>query len=146
MNISSTLTFSEKPFLASSCCGGGETKSVWIKRVDTICRLAIAVFAAVIAPHYFIVSSFIGLAVGALYATTRYIQHLPMFPDGTSKPVCAQGYMDFLAGMRFPPVVGTAATTAFIAAHMRHDPQFYVPFCGLFLGFMAGREIVTLCR
>jgi hypothetical protein len=54
--------------------------------------------------------------------------------------------MEFLTGMRFPPLVGSLATATFIGAHMRHDPSFYVPFCGAFLGFWIGREFVTEIR
>lgn len=145
MNISSTATFSTNPMPSiSGCCGGEASHSPWLKRIDTICRVAIGVFSAFIAPTYFAISFAIGFVSGAVYAATRYFQNKPMFPEGTSKPVCAQGYMDFLTGMRFPPVVGTLATTAFIAAHARHDPKFYVPFCGVALGFLTGREIVTL--
>ncbi|MEI8365467.1 MAG: hypothetical protein WCF65_03520 [Parachlamydiaceae bacterium] len=145
MTISSTPIFSGNSApTASGCCGGESPVSPWLKRVDKICRVAIAVFAAIIAPTYFAVSFAIGSVAGAVYATTRHLQHKPMLPEGTSKPVCAQGYMDFLAGMRFPPAIGTIATTAFIAAHTRHDPKFYVPFCGLFLGFLCGREIVSI--
>ena len=145
MSIFSTPLISEdsrNP--VSSCCPSDEAVHPWIKQVDTICRIAIAVFAVVIDPVYFAVSFTIGTIAGAAYAASRYIQHKVMYPEGKSKPVCAQGYMDFLAGMRFPPPIGTLATAEFIGAHMRHDPKFYVPFCGLFLGFFVGRESVSI--
>lgn len=131
-----------------SCCQAKPTSSSrnWQKVVDLICRLAIGVFCAVLSPLAFAASFGLGIALGATYAISRICQNKPMFPDGQSKPVCAQGYMDFLSGMRFPPTVGTLATTAFIGAHMRHDPQFYVPFCGLFLGFWIGREAAQSIR
>jgi len=144
MSISSTQTFSYDA--VSPCCKNEGQTPPWLKCVDTICRIAIGAFAAFIAPHHFLVSFGLGAFGGIAYASIRYLQQKPMFPTGESKPVCAQGYMDFLSGMRFPPVIGTIATATFIAAHMRHDPQFYVPFCGFFLGFWIGRETVTLCK
>jgi hypothetical protein len=126
---------------ATNCCGTITQSSQLQKTVDLICRLALGAFAALTAPISFGISLGVGLLIGSVYAITRIQQNLPMFPDGESKPVCAQGYMDFLSGMKFPPLVGTLATTAFIAAHTRHDPAFYVPFCGLFIGFWTGREL-----
>lgn len=122
------------------CCPVANKPSQWQKTVDVICRIAIGAFAALYAPLPFLVSLSIGIAGGASYAGTRLYQKKTMFPDGESKPVCAQGYMDFLSGMRFPPLIGTLATATFIAAHTRHDPLFYAPFCGLFIGFWLGRD------
>lgn len=127
-----------------SCCEKEVSSSPWLKQVDLICRISIGIFGAIIAPMPFLIFFGSGLLGGAVYAITRKVQNKPMYPDGTSKPVCAQGYMDFLSGMRFPPTIGTLATTSFIAAHMRHDPAFYAPFCGLFLGFWIGREGASL--
>lgn len=131
----------------STCCQKAPaSETAWLKRVDLICRIAIGIFGAYIAPLPLLISFAIGSIVGAVYTATRYLQNKPMYPDGQSKPVCAQGYMDFLSGMRFPPLIGTLATTSFIAAHMRHDPLFYAPFCGLFLGFWIGREGTAVCH
>lgn len=126
---------------SSGCCQPANPQaSAWLKKVDLICRIALGVFAAVIAPAPFACSIGIGFIGGMAYAITRLCQHKPLFAAGESKPVCAQGYMDYLSGMRFPPVVGSLATASFIGAHMRHDPQFYVPFCGLFIGLWLGRQ------
>jgi hypothetical protein len=138
-----TIANISAPILApsnSTCCSVPEKTSKWQKTVDMICRVAISIFAAIYAPLPFFVSLSIGAVGGATYAATRLYQKKTMFPDGESKPVCAQGYMDFLSGMRFPPLVGTLATATFIAAHIRHDPLFYAPFCGLFIGFWLGRD------
>lgn len=146
MNIAKSPNTSFQ-FSPSPCCRTkSDTSSVALKNVDIVCRIAIGIFGTFIAPAPLLISFGIGVIGGSVYAATRHIQNKPMYPNGQSKPVCAQGYMDFLSGMRFPPVVGTIATTAFIGAHMRHDPQFYAPFCGFFLGFWIGRESVTFCH
>lgn len=142
MNVSASAT----PPSITSCCATDNAPSPWLHRADVICRIALTALAAVIAPWPMLISFSVGLIAGSVYAVVKLIQKQPMFPNGESKPVCAQGYMDFLSGMRFPPLMGTAATTAFIAAHMRHDPQFYVPFCGLFTGFWIGREAAILAK
>ena len=130
----------------SSCCSPNVAVPPWLKKVELVCRIALAVFAAVKAPILFAISSGVGFVCGIGYAVVKLLQATPMAPEGSEKPVCAQGYMDFLSGMRFPQPIGTLATTAFIAAHMRHDPQFYVPFCGLFVGFWFGKEAVVVTR
>lgn len=142
MNVSSSV---HAPSIVS-CCATDSEPSPWTQRTDVICRIALTALAAAIAPWPMLISFSAGLIAGSVYAAVKLIQKQPMFPNGESKPVCAQGYMDFLSGMRFPPLIGTAATTAFIAAHMRHDPQFYVPFCGLFTGFWIGRETAILAE
>lgn len=124
----------------TSCCQGSSKVSPWLKRIDRICRIAIGIFAVWMAPIPFSIALGVGILAGGGYALACHLKNKPMFPSGDSKPVCAQGYMDFLSGMRFPPEIGTLATAAFIGAHMRHDPQFYAPFCGLFLGLWIGRE------
>lgn len=140
------MTISQQPYDAkfiaveTSCCAPFSKPSQLQKNIDILCRLALGVFAAIYAPLPFLVSLSTGLVGGAAYTFTRLYQNLSLFPDGESKPVCAQGYMDFLCGMRFPPIIGTLATATFIAAHTRHDPFFYAPFCGLFIGFWLGRE------
>jgi len=132
--------------IPESCCKPQNTTPKWLKNVDIICRVALGIFAAWLAPLTFSVAFGLGALIGASYAIERYFREQPMFPNGESKPVCAQGYMDFLTGMRFPPVVSSLATATFIGAHMRHDPQFYVPFCAVFLGFWVGRESASLIR
>lgn len=133
-------------FAPASCCQPINTRPDYLKKIDLVCRIALGAIATIISPSLFAISMGAGLALGVGYAALRYCQQKPLFPAGESKPVCAQGYMDFLSGMRFPPEIGSVATTAFIAAHMRHDPQFFVPFCGLFIGFWLGREMVTAAR
>lgn len=131
----------------TSCCAPNNTDNsapAWLKQVDVVCRVALGTFAVYLAPIVCSISLSVGLVAGAAYTLARKWQQLPLMPFGESKPVCAQGYMDYLSGMRFPPLVGNLATATFIAAHMRHDPQFYVPFCGIFIGFWLGREAVTL--
>lgn len=130
-----------------SCCNSSQAPlPPWLKKVDLICRIALGALAALLAPVPFSISFSLGLVIGTVYAAERYLRKKPMFPEGESKPVCAQGYMDFLSGMRFPPIIGSLATATFIGAHMRHDPVFYVPFCGLFIGLWTGRESVTLLK
>ncbi|HEV8051716.1 MAG TPA: hypothetical protein VGP47_04410 [Parachlamydiaceae bacterium] len=146
MNITTSPIASSTISPKSPCCSVTAKPSLLQANLDTICRIALGVFAALYAPVTFAVTFGIGMISGSAYAITRISQNKPMYPDGESKPVCAQGYMDFLSGMRFPPAIGTLATAAFIAAHTRHDPQFYAPFCGLFIGFWLGRQSILLQR
>jgi hypothetical protein len=127
-------------FIQTDCCHPKAEHFRFQKTLDSVCRIAIGVFAAIYAPVTFFISLQAGFLAGTGYAVYRLYQNKPMFPDGENKPVCAQGYMDFLSGMKFPPPAGTIATAIFIAAHTRHDPSFYAPFCGLFIGFWLGRE------
>ena len=130
------------------CCGGSAltASKALLRVVDNVCRVALGVFACYVAPKLMAATLVVGVLIGGSYAAIKLASQQAMFPNGTSKPVCAQGYMDFLSGMRFPPLVGTIVTSAFIAAHIRHDPPFYVPFTGLFLGFWIGREAVVFAR
>lgn len=122
-----------------NCCRS-KKKPQWLKYVDLVCRVALGVFAGFLAPLPLIISLSMGIGVGSLYWLAGHWSKELLMSSGETKPVCAQGYMDYLSGIRFPPVIGSMATATFIAAHMRHDPQFYVPFCGVFIGFWIGRE------
>lgn len=128
------------------CCDDQVQAIPWLKRIDLICRVALGTFAALLAPWPFAASAGVGMALAAAYAIISRIDKRWLFPLGDNRPVCAQGYMDFLTGVRFPPLIGALATAAFIAAHMRHDPLFYVPFCGICLGFWAGRNVVNAVK
>lgn len=133
--------------LEKSCCPENmQPPSPWLKSVDLICRIAIGVFGAILAPLHFAVSFALGSIIGGGYAIIKWIRSESVPQNGTSKPICAQGYMDFLSGMRFPPLINTLATASFIGAHLRHDPLFYVPFSGLFLGFWIGKDSMALTR
>lgn len=145
MTITQPLTHPESS-IPQNCCSSDIKSYSFQKTVDTICRIAIGVFAAAYAPVPFLISMHVGLLAGAVYAISRIYQSKPMLPEGENKPVCAQGYMDFLSGMKFPPPAGTLATAVFIAAHTRHDPLFYSPFCGLFIGFWLGRQGMISAR
>jgi len=132
----------EKP----SCCAVESKFSYQQKVMDTICRLAIGVFAALSDPVSFFISFGIGLSTGLIYSIIKLRNNEEIFPGGESKPVCAQGYMDFLSGMRFPAPAGTIAMATFIVAHTRCDPTFYIPFSGVFLGFWAGTQGALYAR
>lgn len=125
----------------SSCCATTSPSS-WTKKVSVICRIFLCVIGIAIAPVSFLTSLTLGMIIGTCYLLTK-----KDFRDsGDSKPVCAQGYMDFLADMRFPTTAGTIATAVFIAEHLHHNPKFYVPFCGFFLGFWFSRSMQRIMQ
>jgi len=125
----------------SACCSPkNEMESPWIKRVNIICSIAIGVFSATLAPELFAASLAVGFVAGGLYVLSTYWQKEIVLPESKGVPVCAIGYMELLSKRRFPPIMGLAVTSALLSRHIHHDPQFYVPFCGLFLGFWIGIE------
>jgi hypothetical protein len=126
----------------STCCTTKKETDSLQKIVDTTCRVALGIISAICAPLQFALSFIAGFFAGSVYE----IKYQSPFADADSKPVCAQGYMDFLSGTRFPPPMVTLATAAFIAEHTCHHPQFYSPFCGLFLGFWVGRHGADYAR
>lgn len=138
----SRVNFSTAP----SCCSNKTEVANWVKTVDLICRVALTAFGAAIAPLFFGVALGVGVFLGTVYAIVRYTQHKPLLEQDDSKPICAQGFMNYLSGMRFPPVVNSVVTAAFIGAHIRHDPQFFVPFVGLFVGIWIGRDGAEMVR
>jgi hypothetical protein len=127
----------------SSCCDAPSKKSSLIKIIEIICRIALAILAAVLAPVPFFISFAVGTSIGIGYGVYLKLKNR-MGSIGENKPVCASGYMEFLANQKFPILVSTLGTGVFIAAHARHDPFFYSPFIGLFTGFGVGRNLVQL--
>lgn len=138
----SRVNFSTEP----SCCSNKTEVTNWVKTVDLVCRIALTAFGAVIAPLFFGIAVGVGVLLGASYAIVRYIQDKPLLEQDDAKPICAQGFMNYLSGMRYPPAVNSVVTAAFIGAHIRHDPQFFVPFVGLFVGIWIGRDGTDLVK
>ncbi len=122
----------------ASCCAKRKLENeAMLRLLDRLCRIALAIFAAIIAPELFAISFGIGVAAAIVHACA--------YPDairsaGNLKPVCGQGYMEFLSGKSFEPWIVHVVTTLFVGAHVRHDPHFFVPFCGLFIGWRGGEE------
>lgn len=118
------------------CCSKkAQDNAQWVQILSQVCRVALAVFAYIVSPLLFTVSFAAGVVSALAYiaCTKGGDQNL-----GTLRPICGQGYMEFLSGKAFPLWTVYVVTTAFIAAHVRHDPVFFVPFCGLFIGWWAG--------
>jgi hypothetical protein len=144
-NILNTKPAGYTIFANNLCCEAKVVESEYLNKIEIICRIALGVFATMLSPWTFTISLNIGFTIGAGYSLINYWQNEPISAS-RGKPICAQGYMNFLSGMRFSPLIDSLATTTFIGAHMRHDPQFYVPFCGLFLGLWLGREMVCASK
>lgn len=128
---------------SNDCCSnqtGKKPVPAYVKAIELICRIAIAVFALVVQPVLFAISFGIGSAVGAAYAIYLKIKNDPNSLEGDAQPVCAQGFMEYLSGMKYPLGISTAVTGIFIAEHVYHNPCFYVPFAGFFVGLWAGKE------
>lgn len=104
-----------------------------------VCRVAVAAFALYMNAVYFAVSFGCGLLFGVAYALWSQ-----QSGQANGKPVCATGFMEFLSGMRWPAAASMISTALFIVSHLRHDPLFFVPFCGFFSGVWAGRELYAI--
>lgn len=118
------------------CC-----KAESVEGLDRICRIALAVFALCVNSSLFFTSFTAGLSAAIVYDLLH-----PSQKSSTLLPVCGQGYMEFLSKRSYPKWTVHVVTTAFIGAHIRHDPLFFVPFCGAFVGVWAGGEVVHFLR
>lgn len=110
--------------------------------IELISRAALAAFALVMSPENFLLFGGIGLATGIAYAIYKIIRNEPIEP-GLARPSCAQGFFDYLSGMRCSGIVSTVITTVFIAGHMHHS-SFYVGFCAMPIGIFVGAQIVAV--
>lgn len=124
-----------------NCCDKQPAPNQNLKLIDRVCKIAIALFAFYLSPITYAATCTLGLTVGLGVGLYRQFKELAPLPEGEGRPICAQGYMDFLSGIRFPSEMSNIATAVFIGACIRHDPVFYIPFSGFFLGFGAGHEI-----
>lgn len=117
----------------------------FLQAVEITCRIALAAFAAFVAPIPFAISASIGACLGAGYALLVLLKKFHWTSVQNIMPACAQNFMEYLSGTKFPAVVARIVTAVFIGAHIYHDPKFFVPFCGVFLGFWIGKEVVHGC-
>lgn len=106
--------------------------------VELVCRVALAIFAAIINLKLFAISSGIGVVIGVAYAIYKNILKEPL-EVGLARPSCAQGFFDYLSGLRCPALVSTVITAVFIGGHMHHSP-FYIGFCGVPFGIWLGSQ------
>lgn len=133
----------QTPQVQSGSCGMEPAPSPWLKRIELVCRVALGVFAAYIAPLYFAISFSIGILIGAAYQIVVAIKNKTLLGAGEARPVCAQGFMEYLSGMKFAPEIAAVVTAVFIGDHVHHRPGFYVPFCGVFVGFWGGTQLTS---
>lgn len=122
---------------SQSCCKATGDKAM-LELLDKACRIALAIFSAFINPFLFAVSFGIGAVGSLVYVLATSGKGAGA---GNLKPVCGQGYMEFLSGRSYPAWTVHVITTVFVGAHVRHDPKFFVPFCGLFIGIWVGAEV-----
>ena len=126
-----------------TCCGKKSEHEEILQMLDKVCRIALAILSAMIFPLLFQIS----FAVGVLSSIGYFIYTQGCDTSGgTLRPLCGQGYMEFLSGRAFSPWVAHVVTTLFVAAHIRHDPLFFVPFCGVFVGWWAGEEVALAAQ
>lgn len=121
-----------------NCCAPPKSQR-FLTAVETICKVALSIFAAYVSPLYFSVSALAGILAGMGYAIYKICSKDPIL-QGDARPSCAQGFFDYLSGIRCPRLASAVITAVFIAGHMYHSP-FYVAFCGVPIGFFVGSQI-----
>lgn len=137
--------YSFKPLeVQNGGCCDKKTETVKTSRlsqaVELVCRVALGVMAALAAPVPFAISFGIGAAAGVTYTVIQKLSKGKLSENADARPACAQGFMEYLSGTKFPAVVVQVVTAIFIGAHIHHQPGFYVPFCGVFVGFWTGKQ------
>lgn len=110
--------------------------------VELVCRVALAVFAAILNLKLFAITAGIGVAIGVVYTVYKNIVKEPI-EVGLARPSCAQGFFDYLSGIRCPAIVSTVITAVFIGGHMHHSP-FYIAFCGVPFGVWVGSQVAQV--
>ncbi len=106
--------------------------------VELVCRIALAIFAAVLNLKVFAITTGIGITLGFAYTVYKNVIKEPI-EVGLARPGCAQGFFDYLSGIRCPALVSTIITAVFIGGHMQHSP-FYIGFCGVPFGVWLGSQ------
>ncbi len=137
--ITSLFGAASAPEQCKPCCQKKLQAQVeLLHMIDAVCRIALAAFAIYLDATVFAYTFTVGALTSLSLTWYSLSVHEKSQSDGALKPFCGQGYMEFMSGKIFPTWATHLVTTAFIGAHMRHDPQFFVPFSGLFLGWGAG--------
>lgn len=108
--------------------------------LEIIARVVLAVFSFYVAPLAFLISLGIGVAIGIAYV----IYHGGEVQQSKGLPVCAQGYLELLTGLKFPREINLTVTALFIAMHTWMECTFFVPFVGVTEGIWIGSEITLL--
>ena len=114
-----------------------------IKVFDAVSRLALLIFAAILKPFFCAVAFSAGFAFGLGESLYECWSQKSLRIEGFLKPLCGQGYMEWLTDRGYPRWSTHVVTVAFIGEHVRHDPLFFSPFVGLFIGRWAGNNIAA---
>ncbi len=117
-------------------CNIPSTNSKISKVITTICRVAIGVFAAIVAPKLFACTFAIGLAWGIYQAYKNpEVEHKHMVPAG-----CSQAFLEHLAGVHFSEEMTLAIGAAITITHIEHHPEVFVSLVGVALGHYVGKQ------
>jgi len=107
--------------------------------IETICRVAIGIFAAYTSPILFFAA--LGIGVAAALAERAWTGTIVRAAE-KNRPVCTQGYMETLSGRRYSDKFNLTVTALFIGVHAHCMPRFYVPLCGATIGVWATDQLV----
>ena len=141
---------------ATNCCSGKtvsgcskSTSSEWSKKllrvIVLVTHVGLGVFAYITCPSSFLLSYGIGKGLGFVCGVLDRYNVIKLTYVDDAAPACAQNFMEYLSGIRFPVLIAKVITVAYIARHIVCDSPFYVPFVGVFLGFKTGRIAGSVC-
>ncbi len=131
MQTSTTDKLPESSHSQKPHCHECSNDSNLAKILETVCEVAIGIFAATAAPVHF----FSGMALGAAYQITLILFKVDTNVDKEpNKPGCGQsnGEMFMGRGLLRPEII--VITSLFFFEHLEHHPTFFAPVLGAFLG------------
>lgn len=114
--------------------------------ISKISRIALLALSYSVAPTITLISFSIGFSAGLAYEMALPVTGDFLPRGGNLMPFCGEGYMEFFSDTKFPESSVRIVSALFIADHIDHSPNFYAPFCGLFVGLFVGRESVGYAK
>lgn len=127
------------PATNGSCChnrGFLITNKECLSLIDKVCRLALTVFSAYVAPAIFSGAFALGLMWGGF--ESRFT-HLDV--QSLVSRACSQGLVQYIAGNEIPDDFGLIADFLLKWAHVDHHPTVYGLLVGVAAGVYIGCEL-----
>lgn len=104
-----------------------------IENITKITRVVLVALALYVEFQWAAIAFTVGLAVGALMRAKKI-----EFEKGTLSPLCITGYLEFCTGSRFPAVVRTAFTAAFLIDCIARGSPLFIGIVTAGVGYSVG--------
>ena len=114
----------------SHSCGPRQPLPAYVKPLELVIEVAFVIFAAMKAP----IALAISLGVGIAYQVALIVLGVDIPQNSGNSVSCGQSNGEQYMGRGLLPYEVVIITAVYFFDHIRHEPKFYVPILGFYVG------------